>query len=107
MLEFKMTDSEGSGFDSSPEGSPLKGGNKRDSKYDEPLMPSSIAAIPISTECHSLAPDMMFGWKPKILDLWSPIPLMFDKDSLPVAFNPLTMEEYPTIYNGFWPRDSL
>ena len=70
-------------------------------------MPTTLNAIPISTEKHSLAPDMMFGWKPKILDVWSPIPLMFDKDYLPVAIDTTTGEEFPTIYNGFWPRDSL
>jgi hypothetical protein len=50
---------------------------------------------------------MMFGWKPKNLDEWSPIPLSFDLDVLPVCRNVLTNEEYPTIFHGFWPVDSL
>lgn len=62
---------------------------------------------PIDQEQYSLIPDMMFGWKPRILNIYNPIPLSFEKGRLPVCRDPITNEVYPTIYNGYWPKDSL
>jgi hypothetical protein len=61
----------------------------------------------MTTENHSLEPDMIFGWKPKNLEQGGPIPLSFDKDYLPVRKVPYSNAEYVTIFNGFWPKDTL
>jgi hypothetical protein len=50
---------------------------------------------------------MLFGWKPIIASKKGPVPLKFDYDDLPVGKNSVTGEEYPTVYNGPRPGDSI
>ena len=61
--------------------------------------PSPLPSIPLQGFGHSLVPDMVFGWRPKLLP-GGPIPLIFNKRELPTA-------DFPTIYHGFRPRDSM
>jgi hypothetical protein len=69
---------------------------------DRPLQPF----IPLSGFTHSLVPDMYFGWRPKLVH-GGPIPLLFNKCELPVALNPLTNEDFPVLFHGFRPRDTV
>lgn len=50
---------------------------------------------------------MALGWRPKIQSKAGPIPLNFDLEYIPVRCNQVTHEEYPTIYHGFRPSDSM
>ena len=63
-------------------------------------------SIPLSGFTHSLVPDMVFGWRPKLMH-GGPIPLQFNKCELPVAIDPVTQEEFPVLFHGFRPRDSM
>lgn len=64
-----------------------------------PVSPSPLPSLPLQGFGHSLVPDMVFGWRPKLLP-GGPIPLIFNKRELPTA-------DFPTIYHGFRPRDSM
>lgn len=63
-------------------------------------------SIPLSGFTHSLVPDMAFGWRPKLVH-GGPIPLLFNKCELPVSIDPMTQEEFPVLYHGFRPRDTM
>jgi hypothetical protein len=63
--------------------------------------------MPLISQEYSLAPDMLFGWRPKNMGVGSPIPLDFTLEEAPVCENPGTGEEFLTIYHGYRPKDSL
>lgn len=63
-------------------------------------------SIPLSGFTHSLVPDMAFGWRPKLVH-GGPIPLLFNKCELPVSIDLMTQEEFPVLYHGFRPRDTM
>jgi hypothetical protein len=57
-------------------------------------------AIPMSTENHSLEPDMIFGWKPDNIEHGAPIPLDFDMEYLPARTNSATSKQAPVLFHG-------
>lgn len=74
-----------------------------------PLSPSpapALPTIPLSGFTHSLVPDMVLGWRPPALPN-RPIPLYYNKSDLPHPINPLTHHEFPVIYHGLRPRDTV
>lgn len=94
--------SEDSGFEDSPDvqsASPLIGSTNRVRFEPQPL-----PLIPLSGFDHSLVPDMMLGWRPRLTG--GPIPLIFNRCTLPVSLNPASKREFPTVFHGFRPRDS-
>ena len=97
-----MEESEDSGFEDSPDvrsASPLF----RPASHIH-FEPPPLPLIPLSGFEHSLVPDMMLGWRPKLTG--GPIPLVFNRCTLPVSVNPATKREFATVFHGFRPRDS-
>jgi hypothetical protein len=71
---------------------------------------SKLELLPLVKSGYSLAPDMIFGWKPTALELSMPIPLFFDHEGDYLDISPLertSKSKLPTIYYGFRPKDSL
>jgi hypothetical protein len=68
---------------------------------------TKLASVPLINEEYSIAPDMMFGWRPKNMGVGSPIPLNFAMEEAPVCENLSTGAEFLTIYHGYRPKDSL
>jgi hypothetical protein len=68
---------------------------------------TKLASVPLVSEEYSIAPDMMFGWRPKTMGVGSPIPLNFALEEAPVCENLSTGAEFLTIYHGYRPKDSL
>ena len=104
-------DSEESGFEDAP------GVEQKLSPVDLAPVPSPLSpplpasrqpppSIPLSGFTHSLVPDMYFGWRPQLLH-GGPIPLLFNKCELPISRNPQTNQDFPVIFHGFRPRDTV
>ena len=64
----------------------------------------ALPPLPLSGFQHSLVPDMVLGWRPRLTG--GPIPLLFNCSSLPTSLSPITKREYPTVFYGFRPCDS-
>lgn len=96
-----------SGFEESIEerkaASPLISSSQPVSRLQDTAVSPSI---PLSGFTHSLAPDMAFGWRPSNLK-GSPIPLYFNRCDFPLPVSSLSHENFPALYNGLRPRDTL
>lgn len=107
-----LSDSDESGFSEcsslSYEEAPLTQATQAQGDQDDyRAIPQKPETMPLINGEYSIAPDMLFGWKPKHMGIGSPIPLDFTLDEAPVCVNTATGAEYPTIYHGYRPRDSL
>lgn len=105
-------DSDESGFSEcsylSGEDAPLPQNVKVDDDYaDRAAEVLKLSKVPLIDGQYSMAPDMQFGWRPKFMGAGSPIPLDFTLDQAPVCENIATGHEFPTIYHGYRPKDSL
>ena len=67
---------------------------------------TSDPAVPLSGYGHSLLPDMLFGWQPKLVR-GGPIPLLFTKAEFPISLHPTTHLPNRVLYHGFRPHNSL
>lgn len=63
-------------------------------------------AVPLIGFAHSLLPDMIFGWQPKLIQ-GGPIPLLFTASTYPVSLHPITRLPNRVLYHGFRPHNSL
>lgn len=63
-------------------------------------------AVPLIGFAHSLLPDMIFGWQPKLIQ-GGPIPLLYTKSTYPVSLHPITHLPNRVLYHGFRPHNSL
>lgn len=107
-----LLDSDESGFSECSslcgEDAPLPESVKHEEAVPEhPHESLKLGAVPLVTKEYSMAPDMLFGWRPKNMGVGSPIPLDFTLGEAPVCKNTATGEEFPTIYHGYRPKDSL
>ena len=99
QTQSPLSSSNGSGFEEVSFARDLKALDPDPAPQRLPLIsPPQLPSIPLQGFGHSLVPDMVFGWRPKLSG--GPIPLIFDKRELQVQ------EEGKTIYHGFRPRDS-
>ena len=62
------------------------------------------APLPLIQKKYSVAPDMIFGWSPKVPKS-SPIPLDFGLNPLPVQRDP-SDQKSPVVYLGYRPQNS-
>mmetsp|Transcript_20166 Transcript_20166/g.37533 ORF Transcript_20166/g.37533 Transcript_20166/m.37533 type:complete len:868 (+) Transcript_20166:1967-4570(+) len=107
-----LDDSDESGFSEcsyiSGEDAPLPQSLKvEDNQVDRTAEILKLGTVPLISDEYSIAPDMLFGWRPKTMGVGSPIPLDFTLDEAPVCENAATGAEFPTIYHGYRPKDSL
>ena len=72
----------------------------------QPDLLPALTVQPLSGYGSSLLPDMLFGWRPKVVH-GGPIPLIFNKAELPVLRGGSSGEENEVVFHGFRPKDTL